>query len=262
MPPGVTLPPGFTLPSSTTTEFGGADFVRYTRDAFLSSVGAGSSVSIGGCIVFTFRGQSGISSVIGAFTGLDAGAAINLNGPNGSRQLTKLTTGGFKGSYSASLATGTQPAYLTPGSYTLSGTGGADVGAFQASITAGSSLNWLNQSSITTVNRSQDLQITWSGGGNGNVEIIGSSVSIAGGAASAFGASFVCSAAASAGQFTIPSVVLLALPAGSTQTVGGVSIPTGSLSVGSVTFAPFTATGIDQGIAVYTDTTGKSVSYQ
>lgn len=258
LPPGVTLPPG--IGGNTVSEFGGAGFVRWTRDGYLASVGAGGSVSIGGCIVSTFRGGSAASGILGAYTGLDAGASIGLNGPNGPKTLPKETQGGFRGSYGASLSPVTGPAYIVPGNYTFTGTGGADVGAFQASLTAGSTLNWTNQANISTVNRNQDLQITWSGAGSGTVEIIGNST--AGSGTSAFGATFICFANASAGQFTVPSVVLLALPPGNSQTVGGVTIPSGFLDVGTFSFSSFTAPGIDQGFAVYTDSTGKSVLYQ
>ena len=252
----LTLPPP--LPSTTTvSESGGASFARYNLNAFLQSVGSFSSVSVGGCSVTTFRGSSALGA-LGTFTGLDAGAAITVNGPNGSKQMTKSTQ--IAGTYSATFSGTGQPPYLGAGSYTISGPGGADVGAFQASLTAGASLNWTNQSSITTVNRSQDLNITWTGGGTGLVTINGDSVSGTGNAA--IGGVFICSAPATAGQFTVPAAVLLALPVSSTQSVGGVSIPSGFLFVGSSTTSSFTASGIDQGFASYTDSTGKLVGFQ
>ncbi|MDP2640027.1 MAG: hypothetical protein Q8Q16_05065, partial [Betaproteobacteria bacterium] len=86
----------------------------------------------------TFRGQSGGASP-SSFTGLDAGSAINVSGTNGSRQLSK----GTAGFYSANFSGPGQPSFLTAGSYTISGPGGADVGAFQTSLSAGSAFNWL-----------------------------------------------------------------------------------------------------------------------
>ncbi len=258
LPPGVTLPPGFTLPgSSTTTETGGATFARYNRDAFLASAGSFSSVSVGGCAVSTFHGQSA-AAALGNFTVLDAGSSIGVTGPNGNRQLNKSAQ--TVGIYFAQLSDINQPGYLVPGSYSVNGPGGADVGAFQTSITASSSLNWLNQSSISTVNRSQDLNISWSGAGNGQVLITGTSVT--GSATATIGATFVCLAPAAAGQFTVPAAVLLALPPSSSAGTGGVSVPTGFLFVGTSTTTPFTAPGLDQGFAVYSDSTGKGVTFQ
>jgi uncharacterized protein (TIGR03437 family) len=252
----ITLPPP--LPSQAiTSETGGAVFARYSRDAFLQSAGSFSSISVGGCSVFTFRGSSA-TAALGTFTALDAGAAITVNGPNGSKQMTKSTQ--VAGTYSATFGGVGQPPYLTTGSYSISGPGGADVGVFQASLTAGASLNWTNQSSITTVNRSQDLNITWTGGGTGLVTIAGTS--IAGTGDAAIGAVFTCTAPASQGQFTVPAIVLLALPVSSTQSAGGISIPTGFLLVGSQTTSSFTASGIDQGFAIYSDSAGKGVGFQ
>lgn len=252
----ISLPPP--LPSqSTTTETGSAVFARYTRDAFLQSASSFSSVSVGGCVVATFRGESAVAA-LGSYTGLDAGPAINVIGPNGSRSLSKSTQ--LAGTYSAQLTGPNQPPYLTPGNYTVNAQGGADVGAFQAMLTAGSSLNWLNQSSISTVNRSQDLQILWAGGGNGLVTISG--VSVSGTSSSSAGGVFTCLAPANAGQFTVPSVVLLALPPSFQASSGGITIPAGFLFVGTQTNSSFTASGLDQGFALYTDSTGKGVSFQ
>ncbi len=252
----ISLPPP--LPSqSTTTESGSAVFARFTRDAFLQSASSFSTVSVGGCVVAAFRGQSA-SAALGSFTGLDAGPAINVIGPNGSRQLSKSSQ--IAGTYSAQLTGPNQPPYLTAGNYTASGPGGADVGAFQASLTTAASLNWLNQSSISTVNRSQDLQILWNGGGNGLVTITGTSLS--GSSSSSVGGVFSCLAPASAGQFTVPSVVLLALPPSSQVGSGGISIPTGFLFVGTQTSSSFTASGLDQAFALFSDSTGKGVNFQ
>ena len=261
LPPGITLPPGVNLGGgTTTTETAGAGFERFTRDGFLASVGAGaSSVSIGGCIVSSFRsGTAAASGVTGSFVGLDAGPSIGLNGPNGAKTLNKAPV--VNGFYSAVLSTPPASPYIVPGSYTFTGTGGADVGAFTASLTVGPSLTWTNQSSITTVNRSQDLLITWSGAGNGTVEIIGTSTS--GPTTAPFGGTFICFANASAGQFSVPAAVLLSLPVSNTISGGGVSIPTGSLEVGTFSLSNFTAPGIDLGVTVYLDVTGKSVGYQ
>ena len=66
---------------------------------------------------------------------------------------------------------------------------------------------WTDQSAITSVNRSQDLTVHWTGG------IPGSYVSIGGGSTTiSVSASFICYAPVSAGQFTIPAYILQAMP--------------------------------------------------
>jgi hypothetical protein len=123
----------------------------------------------------------------------------------------------------------------TGGTFTFTGTGGADVGAFTATVSYTNPLTWTNMSGITSVTRSSGQNVTWTGGDpNTYVFIDGSSSS------ATASASFFCYAPTSAGQFTVPSYILLALPAGSN----------GSLGVGN--YAPatsFTASGLTSGLA-------------
>ncbi len=87
--------------------------------------------------------------------------------------------------------------------------------------------------------RANGQPITWTGGDpSGSVEISGFSALVNGTSETIAG--FECTAPDSAGQFTIPAVVLLSLPAGSAAT------SLGSLSVGAVSaIKNFTATGLD-----------------
>jgi uncharacterized protein (TIGR03437 family) len=247
--------------STSVSESGGADFFRITKDALLNSSNSSSSfsqVSIGGCSIFTSSGTSSGggggsgSGTLPGYTGLDAGTAITVNGPNGSRQLPKLT--GFPGTYEASLGTTGETAvsYLVPGNYTFSGPGGADIPAFTATMN-GSLITWSN-SSLTSVPRTQDLNITWSGGTAGNfVYITGGSFAVSG--TKSTGAVFTCIAPAAPGQFAVPSAVLLALPVSSAQ------IP-GTLSVGGYTFSPVNIPGLDFASGTFVSLTAISVSYQ
>ena len=140
-------------------------------------------------------------------TGLDAGAAINVNGPNGAKPIA--AEAGSPGDYIASFAR-TAPLYLDPGSYALNnGSGGADVGPFNFNITVPAAFTWTNNGQIASVPRSQPLTVTWSGGDpNADVFVLGSS-SVADGAV----AIFECRTQASAGTFTVPVAILQALPA-------------------------------------------------
>ena len=139
-------------------------------------------------------------------TPLDSGSALTLVGPNGSQQLALSSTG----VYNVLLSEMSDPAFLTPGQYQISnGSGGADIGAFQAALTIPSGFNWTNELAINTVTRSQDLDITWSGADPaGGVLVTGVAIDPQAGVALTFG----CLERASAGHFTIPSFILLAAP--------------------------------------------------
>ena len=172
--------------------------------------------SQGSCIV--------IPPSLGNFSpnALDAGASIQLSGAAGNASLSN--GGGF---YGAQLS---NP--LTPGTYTLTGSGGKDLGSFKVALTVGTPLTVTNNAALATITRSQGATVNWTGGfPNGDVQI-----SISAGAPAV---KFFCHAPSGAGQFTIPPSILLALPAGA-----------GSFSVGNYS-APqtVTASGLDVGAA-------------
>ncbi len=191
------------------------------------SGGAGGLVSIGGCVVTVTTGGGGST---GTTTGLDAGT-ITVTGPGGA-PVTLGALPGFVGFYLGTLSS----IPSTGGAFVFNGAGGATVGKFTATVNFPNPLlNWTNQSAAATVTRSQGLLVTWTGGAAGTYVIIsGTSVS---GTASG---SYTCIAPVAALQFTVPSYVLLSLPAG-----------TGTTSVqNSTNFTSFTATGLDFGGAL------------
>ncbi|MGP0071035.1 MAG: hypothetical protein ACLPWF_03770 [Bryobacteraceae bacterium] len=189
---------------------------------------------------------------------VDAGAQVTLNGPNASNisipQLsdniygTILYDTGLLGSGAVGSPT------LTQGTYTLTGTGGAGVGAFSASVTLPGDFVWTNESSISgTISQSAPLTVTWSGGATGLVNIAGEAwTRVSGGTSpnatySAFG--FLCNAAGSAGSFTIPAAMLQQLSAvGSNPlkttfgTLSVIAVPNPSNFQGTFS-APLTAGG-------------------
>jgi len=178
----------------------GAAFLNFTQSQFasfssgLSGLG-GTGLSPGQCTV----SYTNLNQTLNA-TYLNAGASVVLTSPSGSTTtLSALPNGG----YGATLTT--EPA----GSYTLSGNGGADVGAFTAGFSLAQPITWTNPASVGTINRSQPLTITWTGGdANAYADIaVGSS-------GPGYDVSLDCSATASLGQFTIPPALLLALPPG------------------------------------------------
>jgi uncharacterized protein (TIGR03437 family) len=240
---------------SSTTDIGGATFSRYTTQQYNTSIGGFTVSTFGACSVYYISGSlSSTSTPTDPIvpTALDAGQPITVTGPNGAKTLSESSTG----TYSATLGSGAS-LYLSPGTYTVAGPGGKDVGAFSTSITLPPTLTWTNAGSISTVTRANGQPITWTGGDpNGTVDIIGIA-SVTNANSSSIGALFECTAQTSAGSFTIPAPVLLALPVTS-----GSATNLGLLEVGaSSAVKTFTATGLDLGILSATVATAQTVVF-
>jgi uncharacterized protein (TIGR03437 family) len=186
------------------------------------AVGRGGIISPGGCSVYPIIGGGPLT-----ITGLDAGS-ITVTGPTGPA-VAMPTQLGIKGQYGAILAASGIPP--SGGTFTFKGTGGADVGAFTATAIMSNPLfNWTNQSAASTVDRTQGLTVTWTGGLAGTYVLLsGTSTS------SSVTAGFSCRVAVESGQFTVPAYILLGLPAGS----GGTSVQQQD------TVSTFSATGLD-----------------
>ena len=152
------------------------------------------------------------------------------------------------------------------GLISFTNTAGADVGVISgAQITMPPALNWTNMSSIDTIIRSQGVTVNWSASTAypGFVTIAGGSSSFNGSNTSnVVSTGFACTAPYSAGTFTVPSYVLQAMVTGSAS-VGGVSFPTGSLSlILNATPVKITAPSIDYATLNAGSITGKLVTYQ
>ena len=197
---------------------------------------------LGACIVWDNGANGADSYFYGNLAPLDAGSSFTVKGPNGS-----MTVMGNAGQTRATLSdAGT---FLVPGSYTISGTGGQDVGPFSGTITVPTSPTLVSPPSADglTVTRSSGMTVTWTGGDpNGYVEISIASMTDTTFSAGAFAN---CKAPASAGTFTIPSYVLLALPAGKFT---GFELGPGTNQAAAT--APFTANGLTAGmVQTYVD---------
>jgi hypothetical protein len=170
-------------------------------------------VSPGSCIVDTLT-----PATVGSVTGLDPGS-ISLTGPGGIA-LTLANQLGIMGELSGALPAGAIP--QSGGTFTFTGTGGANVGPFTASLTFSNPLlSWTNPSVAATVNRSQGFTATWTGGNPGSYVFVTGTSALAKTATNpATTVGFTCLGNAGDGQFTVPSYILSALPAGA----GGVEI--------------------------------------
>ncbi len=224
---------------SIRVEGASGSFARYTGD-MLTRLPNLASAANGTCQVYTATTSTSGSGGAGAATDLtylDAGS-ISLNGPNvTNKAFTK--TGNV---YSLSLsqfppAAGSTP-LISSGTYTLTGAGGADVGPFNASITIGQPLS-ITGGLPATVNRSQDLNLAWTGGTSTDVVVIAGTSSVLASGTLANGilnsTTFICTTTAGKQSFVVPSSILSALPA----------TPAGEASVLSVfsTSAPTSGNG-------------------
>ncbi len=179
----------------------------------------------GTCLVYNNLNEAFGPGSVGSIAALDAGSSFSVTGPKGSVSLPVNS-----GQLSEFNTSGT---FLVPGSYTITGTGGADVGSFTATATipvAPVLVSPVNNGSAT---RSSGMTVTWTGG-SGDVEF---EVASPTDNTNTNGATAVCTAPASAGTFTIPPYVLLALPAGNSA---GLVLSSGALG-------SFTATGLNAG---------------
>ncbi|HUS05154.1 MAG TPA: hypothetical protein VMZ52_02580 [Bryobacteraceae bacterium] len=257
---------GITVGGSTnTSDSASALFSQYTAAQFTTSA-AFQTTSLGSCNTFVFQGAAGSTPQVTTPVVLDAGT-ITMRKPDGSSVTLTKVQGGFY-SVSGSDAQGSpSPLFIpnTGGQFSFTNTGG-EVGVFSgAQINMPPALNWTNMASINTVSRAQGVTVNWdrSTPYSGFVTISGTSFSLSGSNTSNVTITgFTCTAPYSDGTFTVPSYVLLSLISGSGN-VGGIAIPTGSLSL-SLNAAPvrINAPNVDYAAVSATTSTGKSVTYQ
>lgn len=165
---------------------------------------------------------------------LDAGDPINLKNAT----MTKALRRGRDLTYSGALASTfsipglptTASAFMTPGEIKAdNGAGGPDIPGFQVSLTLPATLKFVNIDELATINRADGVTVKWSGGDpNGFVTITGTSAASDGDYV--LNSIFSCSERISAGQFTVPSVILLGMvPTGAIGQLGSNALGTISL---------------------------------
>jgi hypothetical protein len=150
-----------------------------------------------------------------AIRSLDAGESLSLQGPGGASSIPRITnTSSFPYLYLGSFP----EANLLSGSYTFSGPGSVDLGAFRSTFDLTAPLVWTNRESLDTVTRADGMRVTWSGGDPAQqVSIVGISSNLDVSTSITTTAAFVCIANQGDGSFTVPGSILSRLP------------PTGSL---------------------------------
>jgi hypothetical protein len=214
----------------TVTNSAAAAFQRYTGLSYTPQ----NSVSPGGCILPEQGPAFG-------FNGLDAGV-ITLTGPAG-LSATLASQGGIKGAFFANLPANS---LSSGGAFTFTGSGGADVGPFTSTINLASPLlTWTNAATAASVDKTQGLRVTWTGGNPGTfVSISGAST------ASGVTVGYLCLAPVEAGEFTVPPFILLGLPSGS-----------GSTLVQNIISSPLSASGLDIALKLATISYSVNSSY-
>ncbi len=191
------------------------------------------SIPIGTCAAQLIG--SGDNSAFNNLTVLDSGSSITVSGPNGS-----MTVNAKPGGTATLSAAGS---FLTPGTYTISGPGGKDVGPFSATVTVPAlpALTSPKGPAGLTVSRTKGITVTWTPNNSGtHVEVqiwsfVGNNVGIKIG----------CTAPVSAGTLTIPPYVTLALPNGNGTNF---NFQPGDGLGGPASISTFSATGIAFGL--------------
>jgi hypothetical protein len=173
---------------------------------------------------------------------LDAGPQLSLSSPSGNLTLAKAGNG----SYQVLIGSGAE---VPIGSYRVAGPGGKDVSSFSASLNVNNTLQWLNKSAISTVDRTQFLMITWSGGPSPGHVMFGGYADVPGGGV------FLCVEDSQKGMLIVPPYVLAVLP----QT----SSSRGYLFLGTHPFEnTFTAPGLDVGYFANFSTDSRAVEFR
>jgi uncharacterized protein (TIGR03437 family) len=218
----------------------------------------------GTCTVYTLPGDmlngDPLPGMMPTSMPLDFGAPFMLTGPKGSRTLNYTFTGVTAGFLGGSISNGILPGslFLDPGSYTLKGFGGINIGAFSTPFTIPPPPTWTNRDQLTLVNRAQPLTITWTGGDTGQVvKIVGFGEDLPTNSS----AVFACIAPPGATSFTIPPDILSNLPptrANPLQSKDVIYLVT--LAGSSV--QNLDAKGLDQGSSGFYSINGKTVVLQ
>jgi hypothetical protein len=185
---------------------------------------------------------------------LDGGTQLSISGPGGQKSVTTSQNGAPLGSYLPLYSLPNQ-LYLSPGAYSVTTNGGANVPGFTTSVTVPPALTWTNRDQITTVDRSQPLSITWSGAVSSQpVEIVGVGSDLPTNSS----ALFFCVASPGATSFTVPAQVLSALPAARLNPLAFkdvIYLMTSSASI-------FNPSGLATAVTVGGYIAGKTVTFQ
>jgi hypothetical protein len=175
----------------------GAVINQYTTAEFLIPYGG---PKVDRCTVLREVYPAGGKEPSAPDSALDAGT-ITLTGPGASQTLTKSAT-----------PLGSLASITDGGTYTLTATGGMQVGAFSIAAKFPSGFTVTNLGSLATVNRSQPLTVNWTGSGFDTVEIQFNTTTVTSTTVNLVG--LTCAVPASFGSYTVPAAALAYLTPG------------------------------------------------
>jgi uncharacterized protein (TIGR03437 family) len=218
----------------------------------------------GSCTVYTHQGDmlngDALPGMAPTTMPLDYGAPLLLTGPNGPKTLTYSFSGARAGYLGGMISNGILPSslYLDPGSYTLKGFGGTDIGAFSTSFTIPQPVTWTNRTTTNVVSRTQPLTLSWSGGDSGQViGILGFGEDLPTNSS----AVFVCIAPLGSNGFTVPADMLSNLPATRPNPLQSKDVIY-LLTLAGSSVQNLNASGLDVGLTSYYSIIGKTVVLQ
>ena len=185
---------------------------------------------------------------------LDGGTQLSISGPGGQKSVTTAQNGAPLGSYLPLYSLRNQ-LYLSPGTYSVTTNGGANVPGFTTSVAVPPALNWTNRDQITTVDRTQPLTINWSGAVSGQpVEILGVGSDLPTNSS----ALFFCVVPAGATSFTVPPQALSALPAARANPLASKDV----IYIMTTSPSTFSASGLANAVTSGGYIAGKTVTFQ
>lgn len=245
---------GTTIPASTViSNAATAQFLSYKPFDY-TNYGSLTQPSFGNCVTAVFNFRNPFEAPI--VRGLDPGP-VSITLPNGTER--SLTKNGTTYSLTGGGGPSSPPLFIpdSGGTFTYKGAGAAEVGPFTASITVPPLITWTNRTAITVVNRSQSLEITWTGGDPTSYVVVQGATTDLNSVLTAF----ACTERTPVGRLTVPrdilaSMVPSAVPAGS-------PIPTGQLLVNNFTHpAKITVPMIDNPNIIFQTGETSLVPYQ
>ena len=252
---------GQDTPATVTADFFTYGVVQVKGGPFVwgslfSQPPAGSCTIFSGAGDYFLTGAAPFASVVDHW--LDTGPPFRLTGPAGTRTLTLpdstsplVPLGSFAPPFANQLV-------LTPGQYTLTGTGGAEAGAFQVPVTLPAPFTWTGRDQLSSVDRTKPLALSWTGLPAGQTMVaIGGNSDLP---TNSF-AAFYCVAPAGAASLTVPPEVLSAIPASRAnplQSKGVIYLTNQSLSNG----VSFSLPGVDAAVAIGGAMSGRTVTFQ
>ncbi len=198
-------------------------------------------------------------NIAGGGTMLDAGTALRVASGGRTANLDRSENGMYVGILGGNLPLpgSTTQVPLDAGAFTISGTGGKDVGAFTSNVTLRPPITWTNRGQISSIDRKTPFTMTWTGGTAGEDAII---LGYGTDQKTKASSGFVCVASAPSGSFTVPASAMANLPA--VPASGDLSDKFGLLGIFSLrtnSVVPFTATGIDIGMVLGAQIEAKTI---